>query len=180
MKRAPIIITLIVVVASLISCNDDEGTWETYRAWREANLAYVAEKASEVDEEGNKLYEPIVPDWDYGGFILFRKFVSGTGEYKPLYTSTVSLKYKGSLYDGTAFDSTYLYTDSISTFALTSTIQGFIMGVTNMVVGDSCEIIIPYYMGYGESSSGTIDPYSTLVFAIKLVDIPGYEQQVIP
>ena len=44
-----------------------------------------------------------------------------------------------------------------------------------MNVGDSVEIIIPYNMGYGGSQTGIIKPYSTLIFNLKLVDIPYYE-----
>lgn len=45
----------------------------------------------------------------------------------------------------------------------------------NMRVGDSARIVIPYNLGYGSSNSGVIKPYSTLVFDLKLVDIPYYE-----
>ena len=50
------------------------------------------------------------------------------------------------------------------------------MALTNMVEGDSCEVIIPAYAGYGEQDRTNIPPYSALIFGIKLVDIPAYEK----
>lgn len=44
-----------------------------------------------------------------------------------------------------------------------------------MRVGDSAQVVIPYLEGYGVSGSGSILPFTTLVFNIKLVDIPAYE-----
>ncbi|MDE6074493.1 MAG: FKBP-type peptidyl-prolyl cis-trans isomerase, partial [Muribaculaceae bacterium] len=49
------------------------------------------------------------------------------------------------------------------------------IALEKMHVGDSVEVIIPYQAGYGASSSGSILPYSTLRFGIKLVNIPYYE-----
>ena len=47
-----------------------------------------------------------------------------------------------------------------------------------MHVGDSCKIIIPYNLGYGSTSRGTvIKAYSMLEFDIKLVDIYRYERK---
>ena len=97
-----------------------------------------------------------------------------------MYTSTVDVKYIGHLYDGTAFDSSYINTypaDSIYRTTLSSVIEGWTIALTNMHVGDSCEVLIPYQHAYGSSEHGDIKPYSALQFNIKLVYIPGYEIQ---
>lgn len=178
MKRLPHI--LFVTVALLIafaSCNKEENNWEKYEDWRNANTDFIEGKAVELNAEGTAFaYEQISPDWDKGSAILMKKLKHGTGTKKPLYTSYVDVIYKGTLYDGTPFDSTYSYVDSITTLKLSSTVQGFAMALTNMVVGDSCEVIIPAYAGYGEQERTGIPPYSALVFGIKLVDIPAYEK----
>lgn len=83
------------------------------------------------------------------------------------------------LYNGTPFDSTYLYTDSAAIGRVDKFVSGFQIALTNMQPGDSCQIIIPQNLGYGaETVSSTILPYSTLIFDLKLVDVPGYEHQV--
>ena len=83
------------------------------------------------------------------------------------------------LYNGTAFDSTYLYTDSATTGRVDQFIQGFQIALTSMQPGDSCQVIIPQNLGYGaEMSSSVILPYSTLIFDLKLIDVLGYEHQV--
>ena len=100
------------------------------------------------------------------------------GNLSPLLTSTVDVKYIGRLYTGEAFDSSYNQKangDSIFRTSLTGLIQGWQIALVNMNVGDSVEIIIPYNMGYGGSQTGIIKPYSTLIFNLKLVDIPYYE-----
>ena len=96
--------------------------------------------------------------------------------------STIDMKYHGRLITGEAFDSSYLRTqprDSIFRTKLNNTINGWIIGVSQMHIGDSCTIVIPYLQGYGASGSGSgIKPYSNLIFDVKLVDIPGYEKPV--
>ena len=95
----------------------------------------------------------------------------------PLYTSTVDVKYIGRLYDDVAFDSSYTSTspaDSVTRFKLNNLIEGWVVGLTDMHIGDSCELIIPYEFAYGATGSSSINPYSNLRFNLKLVDIPGY------
>ena len=50
-------------------------------------------------------------------------------------------------------------------------IEGARIGLQQMVVGDEAEIIIPWYLGYGERRSGEINPYSALKFRVKLEEI---------
>lgn len=91
-------------------------------------------------------------------------------------TSQVSVKYKGQLYNGVTFDSTTVDTDdSVRTFSLDKVIDGWKIALTDMRVGDTCEIILPYAVGYGIQGSTSIYPYSVLRFGIKLTDIPEYE-----
>lgn len=177
MKRLPHILFIAMgVLIALASCNKDESNWEKYKDWRKANDAYIEQKAEELNADGTYVYARISPDWDKGSVVLMKKLKKGSGTVKPTYTSYVDVIYKGTLYDGTPFDSTYSYVDSITTIKLSATVQGFAMALTNMVVGDSCEVIIPAYIGYGELEKTGIPPYSALMFGIKLVDIPAYEK----
>ena len=97
----------------------------------------------------------------------------------PYQTSTVDVIYKGMLYDGTPFDSSYLRTDSIYRTQVKQNIKGWIIALEQMKVGDSCRVIIPQTLGYGaQYMSSLILPYTTLVFDMKLVDIPGLDKPV--
>ncbi len=170
-----IFIFVIGTIITLSSCKE-KSVWEEFEGWRNANNDYFEAKSAELNSNGTYAYERIVPDWDKGSCILMKRLKKGSGTINPLYTSYVDVMYKGRLYDGTPFDSTYSYVDSITTLKISSTVHGFTMALTNMVEGDSCEIIIPSYLGYQDKEKGIIKPYSTLVFGLKLVKIAAYEK----
>ncbi len=171
-----------IIMSAFTACNkDDEDTWDTYSEWREANEAYYEEQQFSFTPEGKPAYETLTPVWNSSAQILIRYLNDRKlteGNLSPLLTSTVDVKYIGRLYDGTPFDSSYLQTangDSIFRTLPSSVIQGWTIALLNMRVGDSARIVVPYSLGYGATSSGSILPYSTLIFDMKLVDIPYYE-----
>ena len=110
---------------------------------------------------------------------LFQKSEKETTDnLTPLFTSTIDVKYIGRLYNDEPFDSSYAYTqwgDSILRTTQANLIEGWAIALSDMHVGDSCEILVPYQQAYGSSESGIIKPYSALKFNLKLVDIPYYE-----
>lgn len=176
MRKFPIFILLAVFVVSLFSCTGDESSWDKYEDWRIKNNAWLLEQMEKKNDDGTPYYTKLVPRWDKQAFILI-KYLNDTTltqkNLKPLYTSTVKVKYIGRLYDDTAFDSSYLKTDSLYQTSLQSVIGGWVIGLTNMHIGDSCELVIPYQSGYGSSGTTGINPYSNLKFHVKLVEIPG-------
>lgn len=173
---------LITGMFALVACNNDvnESTWEEYKEWREANDNFFNEQKYLMTSQGN-YYQTIIPSWNNSAQILIRYLNDRkltAGNLSPLLTSTVDVKYIGRLYNGEPFDSSYnLRTngDSIYRTDITGLIQGWQIALMNMNVGDSVEIVVPYNMGYGSSATGSIKPYSTLIFNLKLVDIPFYE-----
>lgn len=80
--------------------------------------------------------------------------------------STISVRYKGSLLDGTVFDST----DMPKTFQLDQMIEGWKEGIPLMQIGEVTRFFIPSHLAYGNKRVGKIKPGSTLIFDIKLVD----------
>lgn len=177
----PILLFLLGVVA-LTACNDDnESSWDDYKDWREANTAFFEEQKFRMTPQGTNYYQTITPAWNSSAQVLIRYLNDRSltqGNLSPLLTSTVDVKYIGRLYTGETFDSSYnnrVNGDSIFRTTLTSLIQGWQIALVNMHVGDSVEIVVPYNMGYGATQSGIIKPYSTLIFNLKLVDIPYYE-----
>lgn len=160
-------------VGGLSSCiGDAEETWNDYADWRKVNEQWLHEQ----EMTGN--YERVVPDWNDSLYVLMRWLNDTTltsGNLVPLYTSEVAVTYKGSLYDGTGFDSTYLQTDSIATLLMNNVIAGWNIAMERMHVGDHVELLIPYQSGYGTGSIGIIKPFSALHFDMILQDITAYE-----
>ena len=94
--------------------------------------------------------------------------VEGTGT-KPTTASTVEVKYKGSLINGTVFDQTA--TDKTFTYALSGLILGWQIGIPLMKEGGKAILIIPSQLGYGRENLGVIPPNSVLIFDIELIDV---------
>ena len=94
--------------------------------------------------------------------------VAGTGT-APSATSTVEVKYKGSLINGTVFDQTAA--DKTFTYALSGLILGWQIGIPLMKEGGKATLFIPSSLGYGSQNMGTIPPNSVLIFEIELIDV---------
>ena len=97
----------------------------------------------------------------------------GTGP-KPVATDTVKVHYRGTLLDGTEFDSSYARNEPIS-FGLNRVIAGWTEGVQLMPVGSKFMFYIGPGLAYGEGGGGPIPPNSTLVFEVELLDIETAE-----
>jgi len=89
---------------------------------------------------------------------------------KPNISSTVSTHYKGTLLDGTVFDSSYDRGEPIS-FPLNGVIKGWTEGLQLMPVGSKFKFYVPYNLAYGERGAGQIGPYETLIFEVELLGI---------
>lgn len=170
----------VAAVASLLTaCGDDnEDTLKGYREWMNKNVAWLTEQERAVDPAtGEKMYVKVIPDYNRGNYVLMRWYndqEETKGNLRPYFTSTVDVKYKGRLYDDVPFDSSYLLADSTFQTRLGNVIEGWQIALQQMRVGDSCEVIIPYQVGYGSTGSGKIPPFSVLKFDMKLKNIANY------
>jgi FKBP-type peptidyl-prolyl cis-trans isomerase len=97
----------------------------------------------------------------------------GTGP-KPAATDTVKVHYRGTLLDGTEFDSSYARNEPIS-FGLNRVIAGWTEGVQLMPVGSKFMFYIAPNLAYGEGGGGPIPPNSTLIFEVELLEIEAPE-----
>lgn len=88
----------------------------------------------------------------------------------PTATDKVSVHYRGTLIDGTEFDSSYKR-DKPTTFAANQVIKGWTEALTMMPVGSKWELYIPEYLAYGSRNQGQIKPFSTLIFEVELLGI---------
>lgn len=93
---------------------------------------------------------------------------------KPVATDTVKVHYRGTLLDGTEFDSSYARNEPIS-FALNRVIAGWTEGVQLMPIGSKFMFYIAPGLAYGEGGGGPIPPNSTLIFEVELLDIETAE-----
>jgi len=86
----------------------------------------------------------------------------------PTSSDRVSVNYRGSLVDGTEFDSS----DEPVTFGVGEVIGGWTEALQLMNVGSKFRVVVPSVLGYGERGNPpTIGPNATLVFEIELVEI---------
>ncbi len=178
-QRFFLFISVIAGAVATVGCNsDDDDNWDTYKEWREANTAFYEDQQFALTPEGGSYYQTITPVWNNSAHILIRYLNDRRlteGNLSPLLNSTVDVKYIGRLYNDIPFDSSFLRTDSLFRTRPDELIQGWTIALLDMRVGDSARIVVPYTLGYGATTSGIIPPYSTLVFDLKLVDIPYYE-----
>ena len=93
----------------------------------------------------------------------------GTGAI-PADTSVVRVHYKGTLIDGTEFDSSYKRGEPTE-FPVNRVIKGWTEALTQMPVGSKWEIYIPQELGYGSREAGKIPPFSALIFTVELLEI---------
>lgn len=108
--------------------------------------------------------------------LQYKILTKGTGAI-PADTSYVQVNYRGTLIDGTEFDSSYKRKDKNgksqpATFRANQLVKGWTEALTMMPVGSKWEIYVPYDLAYGSRAMGAdIKPFSTLIFELELVGI---------
>jgi FKBP-type peptidyl-prolyl cis-trans isomerase FklB len=145
---------------------------------REAMTA-AKEKASAVDKaEGeNFLAENAKKDGisvtESG--LQYHHETEGTGK-SPNASDKVTVHYKGTLLDGTEFDSSYKRGEPIS-FPLNGVIPGWTEGLQLMKVGGKTTFYIPQDLAYGArpNPGGPIPPFAALIFEVELIEIESAE-----
>ena len=101
--------------------------------------------------------------------LQYKVLKEGTGE-TPLSTDNVEVHYRGTLIDGTEFDSSYKRNKTI-TFPLNGVIAGWTEGLQLMKEGAKYEFYIPSELAYGSSGTGPIPPNSVLIFEVELIKV---------
>lgn len=101
--------------------------------------------------------------------LQYKVLVAGKGEI-PSDTCRVKVHYKGTMIDGTQFDSSYDRKEP-TTFRANQVIKGWTEALTMMPVGSKWELYIPQELGYGSREAGSIKPFSTLIFEVELLSI---------
>ena len=101
--------------------------------------------------------------------LVYRSIVDGSGA-SPTAADAVRVHYRGTLMDGTEFDSSYKRGQP-ATFPLNRVIPCWTQGVQKMKVGGKAELVCPSELAYGKRGTDGIPPNSTLRFEIELLDI---------
>lgn len=103
---------------------------------------------------------------------LHYKVLEPGADEKPTLQDTVLVHYKGTLIDGTQFDSSYDRGEPAS-FPLNGVVPGFGEGLTKIGAGGKITLYIPSELGYGDSPrpGGIIKPGDTLIFDCELIAV---------
>lgn len=98
---------------------------------------------------------------------------AGSGDKQVKNGDLVSVHYKGTLENGTEFDSSYKYNQPFEfTVGASEVIKGWDLGLVGMKIGEKRKLTIPSSLGYGERGAGkVIPPNATLIFEIELLEI---------
>jgi len=142
---------------------------EEVRAAEQAEQAKVAAENIEKGEAflaDKKAQEGIVT---LPSGLMYRVITQGTGA-SPAPTDKVKVHYKGTLIDGTQFDSSYDRGEP-ATFGVTQVIKGWVEALQLMKVGGKWELFIPADLAYGATARPSIPGNSVLVFDVELLEI---------
>ncbi len=170
-----------VDVDSLIQAIRDDLTGTPLRISQpEMQAAVVAyqqkkfEELSDKNQKAGKKYlaankkKPGIVELPSG--LQYRIVEEGSGE-KPVSSDTVKVHYRGTLIDGTEFDSSYARGEPV-TFQIANIINGWQQALILMSEGAKWQVFIPPALAYGSGGAGqNIGPNETLVFEIELVSI---------
>lgn len=136
---------------------------------RRAEMGKVAEENKKKGDEwlaANKQKEGVQVT---ASGLQYKVIKEGDGA-KPKPTNTVKVHYKGTLIDGTEFDSSYKRNEPAE-FPVQGVIQGWIEGLQLMKKGAKYEFYIPADLAYKEQGQPGIPPNSVLVFEVELLEI---------
>ena len=137
---------------------------------KEAEAKRLAETNKQAGQQflaANKTKEGVVT---LPSGLQYKILKEGTGP-KPTTADTVVCNYRGTLLDGTEFDSSYKRGEP-ATFGVGAVIKGWTEALQLMPVGSKWQLFIPSDLAYGERSpGGPIGPNSLLIFEIDLLSI---------
>ena len=103
--------------------------------------------------------------------LQYQVMTEGNGK-SPAASDTVKVHYKGTLIDGTQFDSS-IDRGTPAEFPLNGVIKGWTEGLQLMKVGGKTRFFVPSDLAYGPAGRPGIPPNSVLIFEVELLEIAG-------
>ena len=151
---------------------------ETMKAFQQqvtANRAAMAKVATTKNQKEGEAFlaanktKPGVVSLPSG--LQYKEVKKGTGK-TPKATDSISAHYRGTLLDGTEFDSSYKRGQP-ATFPVNGVIKGWTEALLKMKVGDKWQLFIPADLAYGASPppGSSIGPNAVLLFDIELINV---------
>ena len=143
---------------------------------QEMQMQQMAKMAEEAAKNEKLSQEFLVANGKKDGVVTlpsglqYKIIKAGTGA-KPTADSKVQVHYRGSLIDGTEFDSSYKRGEPAS-FPVNGVISGWTEALQLMKEGAKWQLVIPADLAYGENGAPpTIPPNATLIFDVELLKI---------
>ncbi|WP_281987299.1 peptidylprolyl isomerase [Aquimarina aggregata] len=162
----------VIEEVEIIRVGADAESFNAVEVFRSFNGA-KAEREAAAKKKSEELLEELAAGFDKTDSGLRYKIIQQGEGVQAEKGKTVSVHYKGSLTDGTVFDSSYKRNQPIDfPLGVGQVISGWDEGIALLKVGDKARLVIPPYLGYGESGAGgVIPPNATLIFDVELVNV---------
>jgi FKBP-type peptidyl-prolyl cis-trans isomerase FkpA len=134
-----------------------------------ARAAHIAEreKATSAEYLAKAAAEPGAVKTESG--LIYRELTPGTGA-SPKATDTVKVHYRGTLINGTEFDSSYKRNEPTQ-FGLNQVVRCWTEGLQKMKVGGKAMLVCPSDLAYGDQGRPGIPGGAALIFQIELLEI---------
>jgi FKBP-type peptidyl-prolyl cis-trans isomerase FklB len=149
---------------------------QTIQNWQQEVQAKAAQKRKELGEknlaEGKAFLEANAKKEGVkvlASGLQYKVIKDGTGKI-PASTDKVKVNYRGTLTNGTEFDSSYKRNQPAE-FPVTGVIKGWVEALQLMKEGSKWEIYVPGALAYGENGRPNIPPNSVLIFEVELLEI---------
>jgi FKBP-type peptidyl-prolyl cis-trans isomerase FklB len=161
---------------TLLTEDEERAVLTKYQGELRARMQDEAKQAAETNKKAgeaflaaNKSKEGVVT---LPSGLQYKILKEGTGP-KPTASDTVECNYRGTLINGTEFDSTAKHGGQPAKFPVNGVIKGWTEALQLMPVGSKWQLFIPSDLAYGERGTpgGEIGPNSTLIFEVELLGI---------
>lgn len=154
----------------------EEELQKTMGAFQAELMKKQAEAAKVAGEKNKKEGEPFLAENKKKEGVVtlpsglqYKILKAGDGKI-PTINDTVTCQYRGTLIDGTEFDSSYKRNQPAS-FPVKGVIKGWTEALQLMPVGSKWQLIVPPELAYGANGGGPIEPNATLIFEVELLAI---------
>jgi FKBP-type peptidyl-prolyl cis-trans isomerase FklB len=155
----------------------DQDAQETMKAFRQEITARKQEETKKAAEENKKQEEAFLAEngkkegvQTLSSGLQYKVLKEGSGD-KPTVYDTVTVNYRGTLLNGTEFDSSYKRNQP-ATLPMNGVIRGWIEALQMMKTGSKWQLFIPAKLAYGEAGAGDrIPPNAMLIFDVELLSI---------
>ena len=160
-------------VTDIMKAYQDE-MMKVFQAKNEIAMKKAAETAKAFFAD-NKTKEGVI---ELPSGVQYKMLKEGNGAF-PVETDKVTVHYKGTLLDGTVFDSSIDRGQPV-TFPLNQVIKGWTEGMQKCKLGGKIQLFIPSELAYGEKTTGPIPGGSALIFEVELLKIEAAAPEAVP